>query len=159
MHTKNVLYAKLQIPFIGMFVITQILLLCRTSVITAPQLWEQCWLENLSKMDVYKSVVAFGLNLLTERSLDRKQKWLPWIVNSNPPSSNVKTLFALGITEHKQKRNSLFGYVSSKHIESQPHIASASLSVNGGGISAQASVSLTIVIAHFHWLRARERLT
>lgn len=30
MHTKNVLYAKLQILFIGMFVITQILLLCRT---------------------------------------------------------------------------------------------------------------------------------
>ena len=156
-----------------MFVITQILLLCRTfcdhgttavgTMLSGQSLsdWKICPSLNdgWSTWYVYKSVVAFGLNLLAERSLDRKQKWLPWIVNSNPPSSNVNTLFALGITEHKQKRNSLFGSVSSKHIESQPHIASASLSVNGGGSGAQASVSLTIVIAHFHWLRARERLT
>lgn len=46
----------------------------------------------------HKSVVGLRLNLRADRSQDRYRKWLPWIVNSNPPSSNVNTLLALGIT-------------------------------------------------------------
>lgn len=56
-----------------------------------------------SQLHVHKSVVGLGLNFLAERSLDLYRKWLPYIVNTNPSSSNVNTLFALGITEKQNK--------------------------------------------------------
>ena len=51
----------------------------------------------------HRSNVRFVLNFRADRSLDRKRKWLPYIVNANPASSNVKTLFALGMAANKRE--------------------------------------------------------
>jgi hypothetical protein len=58
--------------------------------------------HKITTIRIYKSMLRTLLKLLIQRSLGRKRKLLPYIVNSCPPADNVNTAFCFGTatTQH-----------------------------------------------------------